>query len=115
MRITAAILVAAVSLASSVLAQDGTPNIPAGGSAGASYSCDPNACKLPDCLCASTSPPNGLKPEDVPQVSYLQDDDGSLLIAIVYSSSLLSWYHSLSPSLLMTLFKPSLSRQPMNC
>lgn len=92
MRITAAILVAAVSLASSVLAQDGTPNIPAGGSAGASYSCDPNACKLPDCLCASTSPPNGLKPEDVPQVSNSQDDDddGSLWVAIIYSSSLLS-------------------------
>lgn len=69
MKISAAIisLLALTSLAPAVLGQDGTPNIPTA-STGSTYSCDPNSCKLPSCLCASTSPPNGLQPKDVPQV-----------------------------------------------
>ncbi|BGP43339.1 hypothetical protein JCM10449v2_007370 [Rhodotorula kratochvilovae] len=41
----------------------------------AGYSCDPNQCKLPDCLCASASPPGGLDPKNVPQfVTFTADD-----------------------------------------
>jgi hypothetical protein len=37
--------------------------------------CDPNTCKLPDCLCPSTSPPGGLSPQDVPQFVTITFDD----------------------------------------
>ncbi|GAA5966175.1 hypothetical protein JCM3765_006074 [Sporobolomyces pararoseus] len=41
----------------------------------AGYSCDPNTCRLPSCQCASTSPPGGLSPQDVPQfVTFTADD-----------------------------------------
>ena len=32
-------------------------------------------CKLPDCLCMSSSPPNGLQPEEIPQLVFLTFDD----------------------------------------
>ncbi|KAF5271002.1 hypothetical protein FQR65_LT05352 [Abscondita terminalis] len=37
--------------------------------------CDREACKLPDCLCAATSPPNGLQPTNIPQFVLLTFDD----------------------------------------
>ncbi|CEP07511.1 hypothetical protein [Parasitella parasitica] len=37
--------------------------------------CDPNTCKLPNCLCPSLSPPNGMKPSDVPQFVTITFDD----------------------------------------
>ncbi|GAA5834205.1 hypothetical protein JCM5353_006950 [Sporobolomyces roseus] len=41
----------------------------------AGYSCDPNECKLPNCQCASTSPPGGLSPQDTPQfITFTADD-----------------------------------------
>jgi hypothetical protein len=45
-----------------VAAQDGSVGGPTSNSDAAGYSCDPNKCKLPNCNCASTSPPGGLKP-----------------------------------------------------
>ncbi|GAA6018025.1 hypothetical protein JCM11491_000035 [Sporobolomyces phaffii] len=48
---------------------------PTSSTAAAGYSCDPNTCKLPSCQCASTSPPGGLSPQDVPQfVTFTADD-----------------------------------------
>ncbi|RKP21162.1 hypothetical protein ROZALSC1DRAFT_27410 [Rozella allomycis CSF55] len=39
------------------------------------YSCDTNLCKLPACQCASSSPPNNMNPNDVPQFIVLTFDD----------------------------------------
>ncbi|KAL1926048.1 hypothetical protein VTP01DRAFT_7141 [Rhizomucor pusillus] len=76
MKISAAILsLLALSFAPAAFAQDGTPNIPANSNAGSTYSCDPNTCKLPSCLCASQSPPGGLSPKDVPQFVTITFDD----------------------------------------
>ncbi|KAF8641134.1 hypothetical protein AX17_000776 [Amanita inopinata Kibby_2008] len=41
----------------------------------AGYSCDPSKCKLPNCNCASTSPPGGLDPSEVPQFIVFTADD----------------------------------------
>lgn len=57
------------------LAQDGGISGPTSSSDAAGYSCDTSACKLPKCNCASTSPPGGLSPSDVPQfIVYTADD-----------------------------------------
>lgn len=45
-----------------VAAQDGGISGPTSSSGAAGYSCDPTKCKLPNCNCASTSPPGGLSP-----------------------------------------------------
>ncbi|KAE8266226.1 hypothetical protein A4X09_0g6124 [Tilletia walkeri] len=45
------------------------------GASGAGYSCDATKCKLPDCQCASTSPPGGLKPSDTPMFIVFTADD----------------------------------------
>ncbi|KAF9567743.1 hypothetical protein CPC08DRAFT_680400 [Agrocybe pediades] len=58
-----------------VVAQDGSISGPTSSSQAAGYSCDPNKCKLPTCNCASTSPPGGLKPSDVPQFIVFTADD----------------------------------------
>ncbi|GAA5973519.1 hypothetical protein JCM11641_007095 [Rhodosporidiobolus odoratus] len=51
------------------------PTGPVSSPESAGYSCDTNTCKLPTCLCASTSPPGGLSPQDVPQfVTFTADD-----------------------------------------
>ncbi|KAF7723749.1 hypothetical protein EC973_001725 [Apophysomyces ossiformis] len=71
--ITTAIL-SVLALAQLSFAQDGSPSIPAS-TGGSSYSCDPNTCKLPQCQCASTSPPGGLSPKDVPQFVTITFDD----------------------------------------
>ncbi|KAH6911134.1 hypothetical protein BKA70DRAFT_53629 [Coprinopsis sp. MPI-PUGE-AT-0042] len=39
------------------------------------YSCDPATCRLPDCQCATTSPPGGLEPNQVPQFVVFTADD----------------------------------------
>jgi hypothetical protein len=39
------------------------------------YSCDAQACSLPDCHCASTQPPDGLQPSDTPQFVLVTFDD----------------------------------------
>ncbi|ORZ10719.1 hypothetical protein BCR42DRAFT_483949 [Absidia repens] len=45
-------------------------------SSSTSYSCDPAACQLTsNCLCASSSPPNGLDPKDTPQFVVVTFDD----------------------------------------
>lgn len=45
---------------------DGASVSPSGGASSANYKCDPSKCKLPDCLCASTTPPGNLDSKDVP-------------------------------------------------
>ncbi|TFK66176.1 hypothetical protein BDN72DRAFT_158724 [Pluteus cervinus] len=54
---------------------EGTISGPQTSPEAAGYNCDTSACKLPDCLCASTSPPGGLKPEEVPQFIVFTADD----------------------------------------
>ncbi|KAG9035805.1 hypothetical protein FS837_001814 [Tulasnella sp. UAMH 9824] len=55
-------------------AQDGGP--PSGDNTGRhTYSCDASKCKLPDCACASTSPPGGLSPQDTPMFILFTADD----------------------------------------
>ncbi|KAI8908679.1 hypothetical protein DFJ77DRAFT_472935 [Powellomyces hirtus] len=56
------------------LAQEGTttgvaPVVPV------AYSCDPNVCKAPACMCASKLPPGGLDPKKIPQFITLTFDD----------------------------------------
>lgn len=41
----------------------------------ATPTCDSEKCILPDCLCMSTMPPMGLKPEEIPQMVFLTFDD----------------------------------------
>ncbi|KAJ7834246.1 hypothetical protein B0H14DRAFT_3087625 [Mycena olivaceomarginata] len=41
----------------------------------AGYSCDASKCKLPKCNCASTTPPGGLSPSDVPMFIVFTADD----------------------------------------
>ncbi|KAI9492169.1 hypothetical protein BDB00DRAFT_765932 [Zychaea mexicana] len=103
MKISTAILSSLVALAvtpsSWVLAQDGTPNIPTTSTA-STYSCDSNTCKLPSCLCASQSPPNGLKPADVPQFVTITFDDSIQAKLVDTAHALLnvrqgSWYVSM--------------------
>ncbi|KAI3604411.1 chitin deacetylase 9, partial [Moniliophthora roreri] len=59
----------------SVHAQDGGVTGPTTSIEAAGYSCDPSLCKLPDCNCASTSPPGGLAPADTPQFIVFTADD----------------------------------------
>ncbi|GAA5858698.1 hypothetical protein JCM8547_001429 [Rhodosporidiobolus lusitaniae] len=63
-------------LAATVVAQDGgAPTGPLSSPESAGYTCDASQCKLPACQCASTSPPGGLDPKDVPQfVTFTADD-----------------------------------------
>ncbi|KIY51975.1 hypothetical protein FISHEDRAFT_63969 [Fistulina hepatica ATCC 64428] len=58
-----------------VHAQDGGISGAQTSAQAAGYSCDPSLCKLPDCNCASTSPPGGLSPSDVPQFIVFTADD----------------------------------------
>ncbi|EPQ60095.1 hypothetical protein GLOTRDRAFT_134849 [Gloeophyllum trabeum ATCC 11539] len=60
---------------SAVLAQDGGISGPTSSSDAAGYSCDTSKCQLPDCNCASTSPPGGLDPSQVPQFIVFTADD----------------------------------------
>lgn len=55
------------------------PSLPLDLFRSAGYACDANSCKLPKCQCASTSPPGGLNPTDVPQFIVFT---GSLTIPI---------------------------------
>lgn len=64
---TTALLHLAATCIDGVLAQ--------GGGALDGYKCDPTSCRLPDCLCASTSPPGGLSPDEVPQFVVFTADD----------------------------------------
>ncbi|KAK7028474.1 family 4 carbohydrate esterase [Favolaschia claudopus] len=54
---------------------DGGITGPTTSSDAAGYSCDASNCKLPSCNCASTSPPGGLKPSDVPMFIVFTADD----------------------------------------
>lgn len=45
-----------------VAAQDGGITGPTTSAGASGYSCDPTKCKLPNCNCASASPPGGLQP-----------------------------------------------------
>ncbi|TDL28107.1 hypothetical protein BD410DRAFT_782072 [Rickenella mellea] len=56
-------------------AQDGGISGPTSSSDAAGYSCDASKCKLPNCACASTSPPGGLQPSEVPQFIVFSADD----------------------------------------
>ncbi|KZT27524.1 hypothetical protein NEOLEDRAFT_1130497 [Neolentinus lepideus HHB14362 ss-1] len=64
-----------LSLFSLVLAQDGSISGPTSSSNAAGYSCDTSKCQLPNCNCASTSPPGGLNPSEVPQFIVFTADD----------------------------------------
>jgi len=55
--------------------EGGATNGPSSSPQSAGYTCDPNSCKLPTCQCASTSPPGGLNPKDVPQFILFTADD----------------------------------------
>lgn len=68
-------LLAALPFVGLALAQDGSISGPTTSAQAAGYSCDPSKCKLPSCNCASTDPPGGLKPEDVPQFLVFTADD----------------------------------------
>ncbi|KAJ7439981.1 hypothetical protein FB451DRAFT_143851 [Mycena latifolia] len=58
------------------LAQDdGSISGATSSAAAAGYSCDASKCKLPSCNCASTSPPGGLSPSDVPMFIVFSADD----------------------------------------
>ncbi|KAK2462850.1 hypothetical protein APHAL10511_005048 [Amanita phalloides] len=57
------------------LAQDGGITGPTSSAQAAGYSCDTSQCKLPACNCASTSPPGGLSPSEVPQFIVFTADD----------------------------------------
>ncbi|XP_057376047.1 chitin deacetylase 8-like [Daphnia carinata] len=46
--------------------------------------CDSEKCILPDCLCMSTMPPLGLKPEEIPQMVFLTFDDA--VADVMYST-----------------------------
>ncbi|KAG8931174.1 hypothetical protein FRC02_003115 [Tulasnella sp. 418] len=70
MFLRAAAAVAAVSAL--VMAQDGGPPT---GNGVHTYSCDASKCQLPNCLCASTSPPGGLSPADTPMFVLFTADD----------------------------------------
>ncbi|TCD67913.1 hypothetical protein EIP91_011847 [Steccherinum ochraceum] len=58
-----------------VAAQDGSISGPQSSPEAAGYSCDASKCKLPDCNCASTDPPGGLDPKDVPMFVVFTADD----------------------------------------
>ncbi|KAF8204065.1 hypothetical protein BJ912DRAFT_941794 [Pholiota molesta] len=57
------------------LAQDGSIDGPTSSAQAAGYSCDASKCQLPNCNCASTSPPGGLQPSEVPQFIVFTADD----------------------------------------
>ncbi|KAJ6601047.1 hypothetical protein DFH09DRAFT_1243028 [Mycena vulgaris] len=57
------------------LAQDGSISGATSSPDAAGYSCDASKCKLPTCNCASTSPPGGLSPSDVPMFIVFTADD----------------------------------------
>ncbi|KAF9071990.1 hypothetical protein BDP27DRAFT_1218247 [Rhodocollybia butyracea] len=58
-----------------VLGQDGSVSGPTSNAQAAGYSCDASQCKLPNCNCASTSPPGGLNGSDVPMFVVFTADD----------------------------------------
>ncbi|KIK97692.1 hypothetical protein PAXRUDRAFT_10018 [Paxillus rubicundulus Ve08.2h10] len=64
-----------VALHQLVAAQDGAISGPTTSASAAGYSCDPNKCILPSCNCASTNPPGGLSPSEVPQFVVFTADD----------------------------------------
>ncbi|KAI0706171.1 hypothetical protein BC835DRAFT_1223104, partial [Cytidiella melzeri] len=68
-------LLALFSIFSGVLGQDGSISGPTSSSAAAGYSCDATKCKLPSCHCASTDPPGGLDPKEVPMFVVFTADD----------------------------------------
>lgn len=55
--------------------EGGATSGPSSSPQSAGYTCDANSCKLPSCQCASTSPPGGLSPKDVPQFILFTADD----------------------------------------
>ncbi|KAG0747258.1 hypothetical protein G6F57_007951 [Rhizopus arrhizus] len=62
--------------------------------------CDPNTCKLPNCLCPSQTPPGGLSPKDVPQFVTITFDDSIQPQLLATAKDLLnvkqgSWYVSM--------------------
>jgi hypothetical protein len=77
MRFTTGLLPAALLALLPLLtyAQDGGIDGATTSKDAAGYSCDPSKCKLPNCNCASTSPPGGLDPKDVPQFIVFTADD----------------------------------------
>ncbi|KAJ6457260.1 hypothetical protein C8R45DRAFT_844293 [Mycena sanguinolenta] len=56
-------------------AQDGSISGATSSADAAGYSCDPSKCQLPNCNCASTSPPGGLNPSEVPMFVVFTADD----------------------------------------
>ncbi|KAF8215642.1 hypothetical protein K438DRAFT_1561140 [Mycena galopus ATCC 62051] len=56
-------------------AQDGSITGATSSAAAAGYSCDASKCKLPNCNCASTSPPGGLNASEVPMFVIFSADD----------------------------------------
>ncbi|TFK24271.1 hypothetical protein FA15DRAFT_669712 [Coprinopsis marcescibilis] len=63
------------TLVALAVAQDGGSDGPTTSPEATGYSCDPSTCRLPTCQCASTSPPGGLDPAQVPQFIVFSADD----------------------------------------
>jgi len=78
-----------LSLSLFTVAQDGSVTTPTSSSSAANYHCDTSKCKLPSCNCASTSPPGGLSPSDVPQFLVFTADDAVQSYTIDAINSLL--------------------------
>lgn len=67
---------------------------PSGGGASASgYQCDPSKCTLPDCRCASTTPPGNLDMKDVPMFITLTRYVGRCCSAVELSFAVLVRIH----------------------
>lgn len=77
MLITSIALLAWSLCASVVYGQDGAVTGPTSSAQAAGYSCDTSKCQLPNCNCASTSPPGGLSP-----VSLAFSNDNVVLLRI---------------------------------
>ena len=71
-----------------VLAQDGGITAPISSKTAAGYSCDASRCRLPNCNCASTSPPGGLKAvRELPKLEQPNVDIPPLFSQMFLSSS----------------------------
>ncbi|KIM69924.1 hypothetical protein SCLCIDRAFT_1207170 [Scleroderma citrinum Foug A] len=69
------VLLSLTGLLGHVVAQDGGITGPTTSTGAAGYNCDNTQCNLPNCNCASASPPGGLDPSEVPQFVLFTADD----------------------------------------
>jgi len=70
--------------------EGGPSSGPSSSLSAANYSCDATKCKLPKCNCASSNPPGGLAPSDVPQFVTFTADDAIEIYTITAVNALLA-------------------------